>query len=156
MRPLHINFTCTGRGFAPRGWGTANCYAGPFPLISTKAWANALSLVLMASEVRRRLICPMVPPDDSNRTANIDLHQCLRADLAAHCVVGAWHRATAFSPLVKPDRLIPRGRRIWHEMYEFGFALAGWGAAFVFGLLRRHFDRCATARLALGGEKHQR
>lgn len=33
-----------------------------------------------------------------------------------------------------------------NEMYVFGLSLAGWGAVFIFGLLRRYFDRRDAAR----------
>jgi hypothetical protein len=36
-----------------------------------------------------------------------------------------------------------------NEMYVFGLSLAGWGAVFIFGLLRRHFDRQDVARVAV-------
>jgi hypothetical protein len=42
-----------------------------------------------------------------------------------------------------------------NEIYIFGLALAGWGAVFMFGLLRRYVDRRDTARLAVRGEKPQ-
>jgi hypothetical protein len=32
------------------------------------------------------------------------------------------------------------------EMSVFGLALAGWSVVFVFGLIRRHFDRTDAAR----------
>ena len=34
------------------------------------------------------------------------------------------------------------------EIYVFGLSLAGWGTAFVFGLIRRHYDRADAARIA--------
>ncbi len=43
-----------------------------------------------------------------------------------------------------------------NEMYVFGLSLAGFAAVFVFGLLRRHYDRVDAARHALraGGRRH--
>ena len=35
-----------------------------------------------------------------------------------------------------------------NEMYLFGLSLAGWGIVFVFGLIRRHYDRLDAARVA--------
>ena len=34
-----------------------------------------------------------------------------------------------------------------NEMYVFGLSLAGCGGVFIFGLMRRHFDRRDTARV---------
>jgi hypothetical protein len=34
------------------------------------------------------------------------------------------------------------------EMYVFGLSMAGWAVLFVFGLMRRHFDRTDAAHAA--------
>ena len=43
-----------------------------------------------------------------------------------------------------------------NEMYIFGLALAGWAVLFVFGLMRRHYDRCDAARALVhaSGDRH--
>jgi hypothetical protein len=35
------------------------------------------------------------------------------------------------------------------EMYVFGLAMAGWAVVFVFGLMRRHFDKADATRVAV-------
>lgn len=35
-----------------------------------------------------------------------------------------------------------------NEMYVFGLSLVGWGIVFVFGLVRRHYDRLDVARVS--------
>jgi hypothetical protein len=35
------------------------------------------------------------------------------------------------------------------EIYVFGLGMAGWAVLFVFGLMRRHFDRADAVRVAL-------
>jgi len=43
------------------------------------------------------------------------------------------------------------------EMYVFGLSLAGFAVVFVFGLIRRHFDRADAARVAVHarGGRHE-
>lgn len=42
-----------------------------------------------------------------------------------------------------------------NELYIFGLSAVGWGAVFVFCLLRRHLSRREIARLTLRAEKSQ-
>ena len=37
-----------------------------------------------------------------------------------------------------------------NEMYVFGFSLFAFAVAFIFGLIRRHYDRAEAARRAAG------
>lgn len=41
------------------------------------------------------------------------------------------------------------------EMYLFGLSLAGFATVFVFGLIRRHYDREDAARAAVRGRGHE-
>jgi hypothetical protein len=43
------------------------------------------------------------------------------------------------------------------EIYVFGLSMAGWAVLFVFGLMRRHFDRADAARVAVRarGGRHE-
>jgi hypothetical protein len=43
------------------------------------------------------------------------------------------------------------------EMYVFGLSMAGWAIVFVFGLMRRHFDRADAAHVAVRtrGARHE-
>jgi hypothetical protein len=43
------------------------------------------------------------------------------------------------------------------EMYVFGLSMAAWAVVFVFGLMRRHFDRAdaAHATLRARGGRHE-
>jgi hypothetical protein len=42
-------------------------------------------------------------------------------------------------------------------MYVFGLSMAAWAVLFVFGLMRRHFDRADAARVAVraAGGRHE-
>ena len=42
-----------------------------------------------------------------------------------------------------------------NEMYVFGLSLAGFATVFVFGLMRRHYDRADTARAAVRVRGHE-
>ena len=42
-----------------------------------------------------------------------------------------------------------------NEMYVFGLSLAGFAAVFVFGLMRRHYDRVDAARVAVRVRGHE-
>ncbi len=41
------------------------------------------------------------------------------------------------------------------EMYVFGLSLAGFATVFVFGLIRRYFDRVDAARAAVRAQTHE-
>ena len=41
-----------------------------------------------------------------------------------------------------------------NEMYLFGLSLFCWAVAFVFGLIRRHYDRVDAALAAARGARH--
>lgn len=42
-----------------------------------------------------------------------------------------------------------------NEMYVFGLSLAGFTTAFVFGLIRTHYDRADAARVAVRVHGHE-
>jgi hypothetical protein len=42
-----------------------------------------------------------------------------------------------------------------NEMYVFGLSLAGFATVFVFGLMRRHYDRADAARAAVRVPGHE-
>lgn len=43
------------------------------------------------------------------------------------------------------------------EIYVFGLSLAGWAVLFLFGLIRRHYDKADAARVAVHarGDRHE-
>lgn len=41
------------------------------------------------------------------------------------------------------------------EIYLFGLSLAGWAVVFVFGLIRRHYDRIDAALAVARGDRHE-
>lgn len=41
------------------------------------------------------------------------------------------------------------------DMSVFGLVLAGWAVVFVFGLIRRHYDRIEAVRAPVRGGRHE-